>query len=344
MKNIKLLIVFTLLVFTSAEVFAAGGSRNGTAGASQLLIPVGARGIAMGGGTLTGSQGIESIYWNPANLAMAEQNTNVMFTQMSYIADISVIYGAVSTKLGSLGHLAFGIKSLSMDEIPITTVTHPDGNGQYYTPQFVTMGLTYSKLLSDRISVGFTANYLTETLDRVSASGIAFNVGLTYRNLGNINGLSIAFAIKNLGPDMEYDGSALYIQASNPDFSRGDYLYKIDAAKYSLPSTLELGVGYNVEINESNSVIFDGAFENSNFYGDEYKIGAEYSFDNLFFVRGGYKHVSNLNEGEENIYGITLGAGLNYEIGGGVNFQFDYAYRQVEYFDANHIFDIKLGL
>ena len=40
----------------------------------------------------------------------------------------------------------------------------------------MTIGLTYSRLLSDKIAVGLTANYISEKLDLAQASGFSFNV------------------------------------------------------------------------------------------------------------------------------------------------------------------------
>lgn len=339
-KIISLLLVFT--VVASTVIYAGGGNRNGTAGAAQLLVPVGARGIAMGGSTLTGAKGVEGLYWNPANLARSDYNTTVMFSQMNYIADIGVSYAAIGTNIEGFGALGFSLKAFSMDEIAVTTVEKPDGTGQYFTPQFVTLGLTYSRLLSDRIAIGITMNYITEKLDLVSTSGVAFNIGVSYKNLGNVDGLSFAVAIKNLGPQMKYDGSALYLRATSPDLERPSQLYKIDAATFELPSTLELGLGYEVNINESNNLSLNGIFQNSNFYGDEYKIGGEYAYDNTFFVRAGYAFIDGVDE-DANIFGLTAGAGINYNIGGGIGLKFDYAYRDTEFFDSNHVFTLQFG-
>lgn len=343
MKIIKLhLYILLASLMLVSSVFAGGGSRNGTAGASQLLLPVGTRGIAMGGATLTNATGLDALYYNPANLAKAEHNTNVFFSHMSHIADIGVSYGAVSFSLEGLGSLALGIKTLEFDEIDVTTVESPDGTGATFTPQMLTIGLTYSKMLSDRIAVGLTANYISETLDQASATGIAFNVGVSYENLGNIQGLSVAVVLKNLGPQMTYDGSGLYINADAPELNRPEQYYKIESASFELPSTFELGLGYNFDFDQQNNLQFSSVFQSTNFYGDEYRLGAEYSYDNLFFVRGGYTLLPEL-EDDENTYGLSAGVGLNYDLGG-VAFQVDYAYREVEFFDDNHIFSIGLGL
>ncbi len=343
MKKIKLTLFFVLISLISAgSIFASGGNRNGTAGAMQLLIPVGARGIAMGGATLTNSTGIQALYWNPANLAISDYTTNVLFSHMNYIADIGVEYGAVSTSLEGLGTIAFSIKALSIDPIIVTTISNPDGTGQTFTPNFMVIGLTYSRMLSDRISVGITGNLITEELALVKASGVSFDIGVAYRHLANIQGLSLAICMKNLGPQMKYDGSGLYISATAEALERPAQFYKIEAAAFELPSTLEIGLGYQYDFNESNSLQVSGVFQNNNFWGDEYKFGAEYNFDNFLFFRGGYQLTPDL-ETEDNIYGLSAGVGINYDLGG-VNLKIDYAYRQVEYFDDNHVITVGIGL
>ncbi|MGE5432892.1 MAG: PorV/PorQ family protein [Syntrophomonadaceae bacterium] len=342
MKNIKLGLVILLLILAATQsVFAGGGNRNGTAGASELLIPVGTRGIAMGGATLTNAVGLEALYWNPANLSRSVNSTNVMLSQMNYIADIGVSYGAISTNIEGFGAVGLSIKGLSMTDIPTTTVNNPDGTGQTFKPQYLTLGLTYSRMLSDRIAVGLTANYISEKIDRVSATGVAFNIGISYQNLGNINGLSFAVVMKNLGPQMQFDGSGLYLNANATELQRGTQLYKMTSASFELPSTLELGLGYKYDINSENALALSSSFQNSNFYGDEYKIGGEYGFNNLFFVRGGYAYVSEINKADAT-FGLTAGAGINYQMEG-FDFKFDYAYRQTKFFSANHVFSVAFG-
>jgi hypothetical protein len=340
-KSISFVIIFLLAAGT---IFAGGGERNGTGGAAQLLIPVGPRGIAMGSATLADSYGLEALFWNPANIARLDKySTNVLFSHMEHIADIGVQYGAVSTSINSFGTLAFSIKSLSVGDIPITTVNNPDGTGAVFSPQFLTIGLTYARMLSDRISVGLTGNLVSEVIDRVSATGVAFNVGVTYSDFANVSGMNIAFVMKNVGPQMRFDGSGLLISAQNPDLSRPEQLYKIDAAPFELPSILELGVSYRYNVNEQNMLQFTGIFANNNFYGDELKGGFEYGYDDLLFIRAGYSTAYDMDS-DYNAFGINGGLGLKYDIGG-VDVRVDYAYRAVQYdgLGDNHVFSIGLG-
>ena len=210
MKRIfAVFIIAVLALWMTDEAMAGPGNRTGTGGSAQLLIPVGARDLAMGGSTISTTRGIESLFWNPAGVARAVSSANVIFSHMSYIADIGVEYGAVSGKFGDLGTIALSVKSLSVGEIPVTTTDNPDGTGQFYSPQFFTAGLTYSRMLSDRISVGVTTNLISERISDVSASGVAFNVGVIYDNLADMAGLSLGVVVKNIGPQMRFDGPAL---------------------------------------------------------------------------------------------------------------------------------------
>lgn len=353
MKKIILSVGFVIIIFllAASEIFAGGGRRSGSSGASELLIPVGARGIALGGSTLANSYGLEALFWNPANISrLGDYSTNVLFSHMEHIADIGVEYGAISTDIESFGTLAFSIKSLSIDDIPVTTVQNPDGTGAVFSPTFLTMGLTYAKLLTDRIAVGLTANLVSEEIDRVSATGVSFNVGVSYSDFADLSGLSIAFVMKNIGPEMKFDGPGLLIDAETPDFSRAGELYKIDAAPFELPSILELGVSYQYNIDEQNMLQFGGVFANNNFYGDELKGGLEYGYDNLFFVRLGYFYATGMetefsSSSDYNSFGLNAGFGLNYDIGG-IELKLDYAYRAVQYdgLGDNHAFSLGFGL
>jgi len=352
MKKIIISVGFIIiaLLLAASDLYAGGGRRSGTAGATELLIPVGARGIALGGSTIANSYGLEALYWNPANIArLGDYSTNVLVSHMDHIADIGVEYGAISTDIESFGSLAFSIKSLSIGDIPVTTVQNPDGTGALFSPTFLTMGLTYARMLSDRIAVGLTANLISEEIDRVSATGVAFNVGVSYSDFADLTGLTIAFVMKNIGPQMQFDGPGLLIQAETPEFNRSGQLYKIDSAPFELPSILELGFSYQYDINAQNSMQFGGVFANNNFYGDELKGGLEYGYDKTFFVRLGYFNAIGMGtefstSSDYNTYGFNAGFGLNYDIGG-VELKVDYAYRAVQY-DAlgdNHAFSIGFG-
>ncbi|MGB6031717.1 MAG: PorV/PorQ family protein, partial [Bacteroidota bacterium] len=312
-------------------------------GASELLIPVGTRGIAMGSAVTATAEGIDALFWNPAGAAKTTADVTIYASHMLYIADIGVSGAAVSVNLESFGVLSLHLKALSIGDIPVTTVFTPDGTGQTFSPQFFDIGLTYSRRITDRVLVGATVLIVTEQMAEVSATGVAFNLGVAYDNLVNVQGLSIGAAVKNIGPQMKFDGPGLNVSATSSDQLRGEHIYKIDAVGFELPTTFELGLGYQTRVAEEHSLHFATAFQNNNFSSDQYKVGLEYGFQQLLFLRAGYDYAPTLGDDKETIFGATFGAGLNATFGGTV-VQFDYAYRAVKYFSNSHIFSVVLGL
>ena len=341
-RLLGILIVLILVLATSIEGIASSGNRTGTGGAAQLLVPVGARDLAMGGSTISTTKGIESLFWNPAGVAKSDNSANLIFSHMSYIADIGVEYGAVSGTFGDLGTIALSVKSLSVGDIPVTTTESPDGTGQNYSPQFFTAGLTYSRMLSDRIAVGVTANLVAERIADVSANGVAFNVGVIYDNLADVNGLSLGVVVKNVGPQMQFDGPALYVVGDVADQNRPPQYVKLETAPFELPASIELGMGYRSTLSENADLLVAGTFQSNNFSDDEYKIGAEGAINKMFFLRAGYSFAPTTPDNSEYLYGFTVGAGVETNLGD-ARLSVDYAFRDVQFFSGNHVIAVRLG-
>jgi opacity protein-like surface antigen len=336
-----LLAVFSLAFTASLE--AGSKNRTGTGGASELTIPIGARSIAMGNATVAMARGIDALFFNPAGAARDAIGTTLYASHMSYIADIGVDCGAVSVPVSSLGVISLQLVGFSVGEIMMTTTDLPDGFGATFAPQFFTGGLTYSTQLTDRISIGITATLISESMASVSATGFALSAGAIYENLGGIDGLALGLVLKNVGPQMRFDGSGLNVKGSVPGLDRPPYFYKVDAASFELPSSFEMGLGYRGNIGEDHAVTFSAAFQNNNFSDDAYRVGAEYGFQKTVFVRGGYEYSPSPVDQRDNVFGPTFGMGLHANVSS-VDVMFDYAYRSVKFFGGNHVFSLTLGL
>jgi hypothetical protein len=343
--TIRSVLLLALGVISSVALFAGNPSRTGTAGGQELLIPVGGRGVGLGGSLLASATGIDALFWNPAGLARMSSSVEATFSQMSYIADLGVSYGAVGVKAGSLGTIGLSMKSIAFGDIPVTTVDAPDGTGQTYSPSFFDFGLTYSSMLSDRVSFGITATLVTEKIMSTSASAIAFSGGIQYSGLA-LPGLSLGVTFKNVGSGLTFDGSDLLVSAAPPGSNRPSNFYKVNVASADLPTSLEVGLSYMAKFDEMNSMIVTGNFVNNNYSDDEYKMGAEVMLVNQFFVRGGY----SLSQGTTKDiagtsvyqYDYSFGAGVNVDLGG-VRAQIDYGYRHMKILSANNVFSVTLG-
>ncbi len=340
MRAKNILLIVCVLLAVSQVALGGGNDKAGTAGAQELLIPVGARGVSLGGSVLSTATGIDAIYWNPAGLADTKKSVDAMFSHMNYLGGINVEYGALGVNFSGFGAVAFSIKTLSFGDIPYTTEAAPDGIGTF-SPSFITMGFTYSRQLTDRILVGTTINVVSEQIMRTSATGIAFDVGVQYHDLGDVKGLDIGLALKHLGPDMRFDGSDLYRTADVGTSLRGDQLYKVEAAPFGIPSSLEMGLSYQNRLDEDNQLTLSGTFLNNNFAADEYKVGLEYGFKDFLTLRGAYSMAPQTVNKDDYIYGPSFGVGLHFFAGAEMNL--DYAYRWTRYFDANQVVSLTLG-
>ncbi len=318
MRALFMKLALTLGLLGLAGHAAAGGlDRMGTAGAQELRIPVGAASIAIGGSAVALGNGIGNMYYNPASLAGVD-NAEAIVSYSTYLADSKVNYGAVSTKLGSAGNIALSIKVLNIGDIIVTTEDAPDGTGEILNPTYSVFGLTYGRRMTDRVSLGFTANYVNERIAQTTAAGFAGDLGVQYDT--GWRGLRFGFAMKNIGPNMTFSGPNFEQRFTLPgdDPSAGPHVVQLESTSFELPSYLQIGVSYDVGVAEKQHATIYGTFQGNNFSTDEYRLGAEYLLGEHLALRGGYVGqlaLSSSSRQTDYLYSFSYGAGLNFKLG-----------------------------
>lgn len=337
----KIIILFILLFSVNYSIYSQSSGSGGAAGAQQLLIPVGARSMGMNGAFISGIDGIEAIYYNPAGIIHSSGSIDAMFSYMSFIADIGLSYAAVSSNLGDIGTVALSLKSLDVGDIPVTTTQEAYGTGEYFSPTLIIGGVSYANYLSENLSIGTNVNIIYERILETSAAGVSFDFGMQYRNIADVNGLRVGAVLRNIGPQMKYDGPDLLRVASEESDSRGNQFYKVDAAGFDLPTLFEIGVSYEQMIAERYSFLFAASYLSSSFFEDELKFAGEFNYENLFFIRGGYALNPSDDVYDSRVFGPTFGAGVHLHTV--FNVTVDYAYRVARFFNSNHIFSVKIS-
>ncbi len=340
--------VITILLFSSIN-FAGDRSKFGTSAAPELFIPVGSVGTSLSGSMIASITGVEAMFWNPAGLSMLNSKTQIVASHMRYIADIDVNYFAGAVSLGEgLGVIGVSLKSMSFGDELVTTLESPDGTGETWSPTYLTTSLSYSRKMSDKILFGATVKLIYEQVLTVSASGFAVDFGLQY--LAGKSGLKFGVALKNFGPSMKFDGVGLeqYYEPSGTPGGSNTEPRRITLQEFALPTTLELGLSYDLPIGKKNNFQLSTTFQNNNFSSDEYRVGMEYNYNNNVFLRGAYsftpdyKSEDGLLAADQKLFGPSFGVGLHYPFGN-VNLGFDYAYRLTERFDGNQWFTLTVG-
>ncbi|WKZ69142.1 MAG: PorV/PorQ family protein [Melioribacteraceae bacterium] len=337
-KNIyKHISVISLLISLSLSA----QDKAGVAGAHELLIPTSAVGLSLSDAYIAGISGLDALTYNPAGLFYIDNDIGVMFSYMQYLADINFSYAAIGFKFENFGVLAVNVRNLDFGEIPITTVEKPYGTGENFSPTYITAGITYSNSLSDNLTVGVSANLVTEKILQTTANTISFDLGFQIAKMFGIVGLKLGGVLKNLGPELQFDGADLLSQTERSGTGGIDFI-KYDTPEFELPLQVQIGIAYDKKITEDYSISFSTAFQSSEYFNNEYKIGGEFSYDNLVYLRGGYTYIKEADENSDNnIFGPSFGAG--FRIKGDFNVIVDYGFRQARFFSNNHIISVSLG-
>lgn len=366
LKFRKPVVVLLLVMFFVVSVVDGGSKRRrGTAGAQELMIPVGARNIAMSGSFMAGLSGIEAAAWNPAGVAGMEGNGEAMFSNTAWLAGINVYYAGVASNLGGKNFYGVTLRNVDFGDIMVTTTEMPDGTGEVYSPSYLTLGFLYSRRMTDRILFGADIKLIHEGIMRETASGFVMDAGVQY--ITGPGGIRIGAALKNLGLNMWFNGPDLeeLHRPAGSEPGTSSEPRRVHTQEFEMPTSLEMGLAYGpIDLGGVSSLNVAASFLNNNFSFDEYRFGGEFAVMRTLFIRGGYTFgfdpepfgpdfiEESGDEGddaqwesqaEEFIWGPTFGFGLNTSQLTGLNLTIDYAYRTAEFFDGIQWVTLSLG-
>lgn len=344
----------------SLPSLAGNSDRAGQAGATELLINPWARSSGFAGANTASVRGLEAQYLNVAGLAFTRK-TEVLFANTQWLVGSGVMINSfgLSQKIGDAGVIGLGIMNMSFGEIDITTADLPEGGIGTFSPNFLNIGISYAKNFSNSINGGITIRVVNQNISNLSATGIAFDAGISYTTrLGNKDkeknkdNLQFGISLKNVGPPMKYNGDGLSVRGT---LSGGDNSLTLEyrSAKYEMPSSLNIGVTYHWrDAKMINRVTPAVNFTSNSFSKDQFNFGLEYSFKDMFMVRGGY--VVQFGKGDETIAASALTgptAGASVQIGLGkkgtekkTKLGIDYSYRHTNPFSGVHSIGVRLAL
>jgi hypothetical protein len=324
-------IIISLYLFLIIAVFSMANNcysqetssinRVGTTAAQFLKIGAGARPIGMGGAYTALSKDILAVYWNPAGLSRIIGNGEATFNHAEWLADINYDFAAFSLSVNNIGSFGFHVISLRTPEEPVRTIENPDGTGQVWDFRSISLGISYAKNLTDRFSIGMTVKFIQEKIFNLGAQGAAMDIGVIYDT--PVKNLTLGASIANFGTKMQLDGRDLYFNDDplNEQGSVSEVPSKYRTESYDMPLNLKFGLAWRAIKNDNVEIVaaVDGNQPNDN---SEYmNSGVEVGFQNVIFLRGGYKALF-LENSEQ---GLTFGAGLKYDVVG-ANLKLDFGW------------------
>jgi len=352
----RFLIIITvacMILSLNIHVYAGTGKRIATAGAMELLIPVGAHATALSGANIANVSGIEAMYWNPAGVVASDQRAEVMFSHLKWLGDINVEYLAATANLGAFGTIGLNVKTLNFGDIVETTVENPEGTGSVFSPNYITLGINYSRKMTDRIHFGVNMKIISEKIMSVSATGVAFDFGLQY--VSPVSGIKLGVVITNFGSNMRFGGADLETRVQLPGTEAGTTVSSvaIPVASFDLPTQLKLGLSYDLRVFENNILTVSGSFVNNAYAFDQYIVSGEMKLRNMFFLRGAYALAYRegleaqsdgfVSASDDFLFGPSFGGGLRLGLSPTMSLSIDYAYRLTQYFDNNQWVSLVLG-
>ena len=282
--------ILTILVMAFGRITVAQSNAGRTA-ADFLNIGIGARSAGMGGAYTAISEGAQAAYWNPSGLTSIEAN-EVMFGHFDWYQDLSLEYATFAKSISDKTSFAASFTYLNYG-----TMTAYDINGQELANDITASdwagAVSFGIQATDNFSVGFSGKYINQSLEEISASAFAFDIGWKYQ----LERFTIAGFMGNYGSKMKYD-----------------------AGEVKLPEVARLGIAfYPFNTSFVTSVEAEKSVEGN----IHIRNGFEYVYNNQYSIRSGYAYYPDQNEA--NFSSFSFGAGYRHEIA-----EFDYAFTPSE--------------
>ena len=290
-KHMKIFKVYIFILILLTCISFANAQDN-THGFAFLRIGVGGRASGMGEAYTAVGKGAQATFWNPA-LIKSTTNNSVMISHTEWLEDISSNFLAYSY---GKKRVAFGLSLYSNTVSNIEKRSRPTvtPEGVFSANDFF-LGVSFSYLLKDNLSIGTTVKYIYQKIYIEDASGYAADLGAACDMLDKK--LRIGAVIKNIGS-----------------------VNILKEEETSLPSLIRIGAAYKInDLSEDIKIITAADFEKV-FDGDSYAyFGSEIDYRKKLFLRIG------LQSGYD-ARGFTYGLGVLIK-----KYQFDYGFQPFSY-------------
>jgi hypothetical protein len=300
----------------------------GTTAAQFLGIAVGPRAIAMGGAYVASAEDVTSMFWNPGAFSQPGKSEFV-FSNTDWLVGSKFRWFGFMLNFDGTNAIGLSMTQLDYGEEEVTTVDAPDGNGQRWSANDLAIGLSYSRRLTDRFSIGGTAKYVSQRVWNESASSFTFDLGLLF--VTDFNNMRLGMSMANFGGDMTLDGRDLFQRIDIDPANSGSnktLVGKLKTDPWPMPLLFRVGVAMDLVKSDdfTTTIAVDALRPNDN--NTSVNVGGEVSWMSLLFLRAGYASIVTDAGGSAQStsqQGISFGAGVHYTISGIGALGVDYA-------------------
>lgn len=310
----KYILFISLLIFVfSVDSYAQ--SKVAQTGAKFLDVAAGARACGMGEAYTVLGQDANALFYNPSGIAEIDAHVDLSVGVTQWIADIEYVSFAIAYNADVYGSFGFHILAPDYGIIPGTVVDEAAEKGFRDTGPIETdvycVGIAYAREFTDKFTVGLQAKYVSlklgenydltsEEMEENKVSQIAYDFGLIF--YPGFKSFAFGMSVRNFCPRVTFEQIG-----------------------FEFPLTFSLGIGIDamdfLGENPDMSLNIGAEMLHPRDWKEEFHLGAEFSYMDLFFLRAGYKF-------RYAIEGLNAGVGVN--LGGA---RIDYSYSQMQFFD-----------
>ena len=322
---------------------AQTSDRAGSVGALFLKLGMSPRAVALGNTYMGVSDDITGVFLNPVSIAGLE-GTHFFISELEYLVDMRCIAGAVSFALPENigGRLAFHYTGFLSGDMTMTTAQDIDGvlTDKDFSWNDMAIGATYARVFTDRFSVGLGLKYVRTDVADFYSQTVAFDIGTLYKT--GYRNLRLGMSVTNFGPDMRFQGKYDNTYISG--------IWQVSIAEeygdYALPISLQVGIADDYYFAD-DVIRVTGAIDYShpNDLAERIHLGAEFAYDEMFFVRGGFFLDMDERDTEDAVDpgDDALDRFMEFRFGAGVrisNIIVDYAWQDIENLGSVHRFAV----
>lgn len=343
----KLTIILLAALVSTGTAFAGNPDRAGSAGAGHLLINPFTRSSGMGNASMASINGIEASFLNVAGLAFTRK-TELLFSSNQYLVGTGIRLNAFgfSQHVGETGALGLSVTNMNFGDLEITEEALPEGGIGTFSPNYTNIGLSYAKGFSNSIYGGLTVRLISESIYNVKSQGFSFDAGIRYVT-GEKDNVRFGIALRNVGPPMRYRGDGMSVTATIP--TNGTSLtVEQRSERYEMPSLVNVGFAYDFIFNDKMKLTTDAQFTSNSFSNDQFGLGAQFGFREMFFLRAGYAWEQGIGNDEERttvFTGPSMGATVDIPVGENeTRIGIDYSYRVTNPFNGVHSIGLHIAL
>ncbi len=283
---------FLVIMAALANIAATQAQNDSQTGYNFLRLPVSAHAAALGGDNISVIDDDEALIFNNPALLSSITDKSLNLNYMSYMQGSKVASAAFNKVFGERASAAISGSFVDYGKMKETDENNIQ-TGEFSAKDISIAGY-FSYLLTDRLSGGVSAKFITSYIADYNSIAVSVDLGLNYYDPDRE--WSLSFVLKNLGGE---------VKAYNDDYNRLPFDMQIGASKRFTNTPLRLHATL-VDLNHPHYKVINHLV-----------VGADALLTDNFWIGMGYnfRRANEMKLASSDGKSSTHGAGLSFGAG-----------------------------